>query len=240
MLNKRFVRILIVLGSASIGLSSTAGENVTSAAEQGDPEAQFRLGRAYQFGEEGGGGIAGIPADHDQAMTWIRKAADRGLPQAQYWLSQYWRGEHGQYAKEVLPDQAKALAWLRRAAEQGHPHSQFRLGEAFYDGDQGVIRDYAKAVTWYRKAAEQGHSLAQTSLSTCYWFGEGVSRDAVQAYAWQNLARSGRWPMLDLLDLMEEKMSPAQIEEAQAASRALVERVPVLEDFQQYGGFETP
>lgn len=236
------IRRLIVAGFITVVLSSAAAGDVTAAAEQGDPDAQFLLGRAYQFGEEDGGRLPGIPRDDDQALTWIRKAADQGLPQAQFWLGKYWRGDHGRFANAVVPDPGRALAWFRRAAEQGHPHSQYLLGEAYYDGDKGVIRDYSEAAAWFQKAAELGHSLAQRNLSTCYWFGEGVSRDKVRAYAWENLAATrSRYSVPSfpqtILDLMEDKMSPAQIEEAQAASRELVERVPVLEDFQQYGGF---
>ena len=242
-MKRRSIRRLMVSGFVAIALSSAAADDVTAAAEQGDPEAQFRLGRAYQFGEEDGGRVPGIPKDHDQAMAWIRKAADQGYPQAQFWLGQFWRGEHGWFAKKVLPDRGKALAWYRKAAEQGHPHSQFLLGAAYYDGDMGVLRDYAEAVVWYRKAAGQGHQLAQQSLSICYLFGEGVARDVVQAYAWKNLMlrggmEYGRQLAAESLDLMEERMTPAQIAEAQALSRELAERVPVLEGdltFQQYG-----
>ena len=106
--------------------------------------------------------------------------------------------------------------WFRRAAERGHLHSQYLLGQAYYDGDEGAIRDRAEAAAWFDKAAERGHFLAQHRLSGCYWFGEGVSRDVVQSYAWHNLSVRHSWgvALADLLVAKEEKMSSIQIEEA--------------------------
>lgn len=40
-------------------------------AEQGNPDAQFSLGRMYLFGR-------GVPKDVAQAVTWLSQAADQG------------------------------------------------------------------------------------------------------------------------------------------------------------------
>ncbi|MGA9442588.1 MAG: tetratricopeptide repeat protein, partial [Methyloceanibacter sp.] len=45
-------------------------------AEQGDPEAQFMLGRMYQEGR-------GVIQDHAEAVKWYRLSADKGQPFAQ-------------------------------------------------------------------------------------------------------------------------------------------------------------
>lgn len=45
-------------------------------AEQGDAEAQFRLGYAYLHGE-------GVERDVSIAVPWLRKAAEQGHPHAQ-------------------------------------------------------------------------------------------------------------------------------------------------------------
>ena len=39
-------------------------------------------------------------------------------------------------------------------------------------------------MSWYRKAAEQGVAAAQYNLGVCYYKGEGVSQDYVQAVSW--------------------------------------------------------
>jgi TPR repeat protein len=56
-------------------------DKIKSAAEQGDPEAEFVLGRADMRGE-------GVPQDYGKAAELFRKSADQGNPKAQQ--SQPW------------------------------------------------------------------------------------------------------------------------------------------------------
>jgi TPR repeat protein len=46
------------------------------AVEQGDADAQFALGRCYEFGK-------GVPADYEEATKWYRKAAKQGHADAE-------------------------------------------------------------------------------------------------------------------------------------------------------------
>lgn len=48
---------------------------MSTAAEQGDAQAQFNLGVCYIFG-------AGVVPNKQEAMKWLRKAAKQGHPQA--------------------------------------------------------------------------------------------------------------------------------------------------------------
>ena len=52
-------------------------KNLSSAAERGDPNAQFRMGLAYAAGR----GVAQNDAD---ALDWFRKAGEKGHARAQY------------------------------------------------------------------------------------------------------------------------------------------------------------
>jgi TPR repeat protein len=106
------------------------------AAEAGNVEAQFQLGRALHS-DIGNGRAA--PAD---AIRWLEPAAEQGHVEAQIRLS--WR------YREIDPD--KARLWLKRAAEGGQLLAQRDLAEAFLEGD-GVQQDFAKAAFWLRKAA---------------------------------------------------------------------------------------
>jgi TPR repeat protein len=56
----------------------------------------------------------GITKDDSEAMNWLRKAADRGAPDAQFNLG-------GMYVmgRGVAKNDAEAVAWFRKAAEQG-------------------------------------------------------------------------------------------------------------------------
>ncbi len=124
----------------------------------------------------------------------------------------------------VPQDYADAVKWYRKAAEQGMADAQYNLGLK-YDNGLGVPQDYAEALKWYRKAAEQGNASAQTNLGVMYGVGEGVPQDYVQAHVWYSLAAFSFPPGEDRdrvvknRDIIAEKMTPAQISEAQKLAR---------------------
>src|SRR5208282_4257326 len=72
-----------------------------SAAEQGIPEAQFRLGHCCLNG-------LGVPEDCAMAAIWWRKAARQELPEAQFNL-----GLCSALGKGVPQDAGEAAKWFR-------------------------------------------------------------------------------------------------------------------------------
>ncbi len=73
---------------------------------------------------------------------------------------------------------------------------------------------------WYRKAAEQGNADAQTTLGVMYANGEGVPEDFIQAHMWFNLAAAqGNELGRENRDIVAERMTPAQVAEAQRLAR---------------------
>ena len=79
---------------------------------------------------------------------------------------------------------------------------------------------YAEVVKWYRKAAEQGHYFAQAMMSLMYDLGKGVPQDYVAAHMWFSLsAAKGQKKGPKNRDLVAERMTPAQIAEAQKLAR---------------------
>ena len=119
-------------------------------------------------------------------------------------------------------DHATALRLFRSMAEQGFPSAQFQLG-FFYSMGWGVPQDYAEALKWFRSAADQGHISAQSNLGFMYRDGEGAQQDYVQAHMWFNLAAAGSGAPVFLYaayrDGVAQKMTPAQIAEAQKRAR---------------------
>ncbi|MCX6907230.1 MAG: tetratricopeptide repeat protein [Verrucomicrobia bacterium] len=104
-------------------------------------------------------------------------------------------------------------------AEKGDARAQFDLGVC-YDEGQGVPEDEVVAARWYRKAAEQNLDVAQFNLALCYASGEGVSKDCVKGCKWANLAAAQRNEKAKKFrDLLEEKMTPAQIAEGRRLAR---------------------
>ncbi len=116
-------------------------------------------------------------------------------------------------------DYATAIRIFRQLADQGHADAQFSLG-SMHDNGRGVPQDYKEAAKWYRKAADQGHADAQFFLGFMYANGWGVTQDYVQAHMWYNLgAAQGEKLFEKLRDSLAEKMTPAQVAEAQKLAR---------------------
>ncbi len=115
----------------------------------------------------------------------------------------------------VEKDQVEAAQWYRRAAEQNLAMAQYNLGVC-YDKGEGVAKDHVEAAQCYRKASEQNFANAQYNLGVCYDNGEGVAKDYVEAYKWRPLAaRQGFEDARKTMTMLENKMTPEQIAEAQ-------------------------
>ncbi len=95
--------------------------------------------------------------------------------------------------------------------------------------DEGVAAynrgDYATAIREWRPLAEQGNAKVQLILGLMYSEDQGVPRDYAQAHMWYNLAASTFPPgerrdkAVKNRDIVAEKMTPAQISEAQKLAR---------------------
>jgi len=157
--------------------------------------------------------------DYETAFKEFKAAAEQGNAEAQNRLGDMYAEGQG-----VPQDYGEAVKWYRRAAEQGDAKAQFFLGSMYVEG-QGVIQDYAEAVKWFRRAADQGDAGAQGSLGFMYLLGRGVPQDYQLAYMWFNLAAAGatdkdaRDMAAKNRDLVAEKLTPAQLAEAQKWAR---------------------
>lgn len=112
-------------------------------AEQGNPEAQFTLGKLHAQGQE-----------VKQARMWWLKAAAQGQADAQLALG--WLYEHGVAGPQ---DYGQAAAWYLKAAQQGNAIGQMSLG-LFYHQGLGVPQDDVEAYAWGNIAAAQGDAIA--------------------------------------------------------------------------------
>ena len=82
-----------------------AVELIRPYAEDGDPEAQFKLGRMYQEGQ-------GVQKDHGEAAKWYRRSAEAGQPFAQNNLGVMYK--HGRGVKQ---DNVQAYFWFSLASK---------------------------------------------------------------------------------------------------------------------------
>ncbi len=120
----------------------------------------------------------------------------------------YNRGDYEAALKKFLP-----------LANQGDAAAQHYLGVMYGEG-KGVAQDYAEAMKWYRLAADQGDADAQYNLGGMYFSGHGVARNYIQAYMWVTLAAAqGNENASKGLEILEKKMSPDQIAQAQRLAR---------------------
>lgn len=192
-----------------------------AAAEEGDAEAQFQLGRAYAEGR-------GVPADHFKATAQYRRAADQGHALAQYALGwSYFNGEG------VDESDVEGLRWIARAADQGNGLAQVSLAHIYQSGSRGLDEDQRLAFLWNHRAASQGYVAGAGSIANVYEFGEVLPKDYVLAYAWGSLqgtleARAGHAPDDDDLRELAKKMTKAQLAAAAKLVREWGGKVPPL------------
>lgn len=104
-------------------------------------------------------GNAGATAHEiQQALEWLKVAAQAGMAQAQYRLGKLL------YQGEFAPkDVQHAIEWLRKAAVQGDQYAQYALGQIFLSGKD--VHHYPKAASeWFQRAAAQGNQYAKQAL----------------------------------------------------------------------------
>ena len=81
---------------------------IKDSAEQGDADAQVKLGVFYDNGR-------GVPEDDTEAVKWYRKAAEQGLAEAQYGLGRAYGTGDGVPQDFVYP-----YKWFNLAAAKGN------------------------------------------------------------------------------------------------------------------------
>ena len=133
-----------------------------------------------------------------------------------------WAGYDEGVAAYKEADYATALREFRLLAEKGVVVAYTNLGYMYALGE-GVAPDMAEAARWFHKAAEAGSVAAQLTLGVLHFNGEGVSRNYPLAYAWFSVAATqGRDDALQYMDIVLEKMSPEEREEAHRYAKDLV------------------
>ncbi len=152
--------------------------------------------------------------DYATALEKWRPLAERGDARAQAIL-----GVMSANGQGVPHDSAEAVKWYKLAADQGDASAQYNLGMMYQNG-RGVPQDGAEALKGYKLAADQDYADAQFTLGLMYVNGRGVPQDYVTAHMWFNIAAAnGAEKAEELRDLLAERMSPANISDAQARAR---------------------
>jgi len=170
--------------------SAGVQEKCRRLADQGDLAAQTYVGLMYREGQ-------GVARDDEEAIQWLKKAAEQGLAEAQTLLGIVYDDIEGW---GVTRDEKAALKWFKTAAEQGYAPAQFILGEMYLSGriavqdkEEAWNEGMKEAARWFRKSAEQGLPEAQTLLGILYVdAAKGIGSVAAQDEA-QALKESVKW-----------------------------------------------
>ena len=142
---------------------------LTTAATQGDAQAQVELGRLYLQG------LPGLPRDLQRARTWLLRAESVQHPEAALYL-----GILDQSGQPGAEGPESAARWFGVAAQRGSSEAMFRLANAHRAG-AGVKRDEARALALYEQAGQSEHAGALQTLAMAHLHGElGLTPDAAE------------------------------------------------------------
>ena len=169
--NFRYLKRVICDESRSLEDRDGAVEELRGMAENGDPHAQYLLGKLYRDGPL-------LIPDTKKALYWFTRAAEQELPIAQYALGKLYLSND----IEVC-DPKRGIEWLERAAKNGSDYAAYRLGKEYLRG-RAVEKDASKAVEWFTQAAEGGNPYAQYMLGKLYLEGKEVPKDEDAAIYW--------------------------------------------------------
>ncbi|WP_008296172.1 tetratricopeptide repeat protein [Congregibacter litoralis] len=125
-------------------------DRLNSNAENGDVDAQYRLGMALLREFD----ISTDPATQSEAIAMLRKAADGDHSQAQSLMGDlYFQG------RGVVQDFVQAFDWYSKAANQGHAEAMYGLGKMSRSG-WGRPVSLVDAYVWLNLASARGESRA--------------------------------------------------------------------------------
>ena len=169
-----------------------------SAAADGNPVARYQLGmRSLENG------------DLQTAAILLRRAAEQGVPAAQYRYGKLLETGEG-----VTQDLEEARRWTERAANAGHRRAMHNLGVMYYYGT-GVAANSETAARWFQEAALLGLRDAQFNLALLYETGDGVPQSLPDAYAWFTIAASDTDPTAgERAAALESRIEPEALDAA--------------------------
>lgn len=124
------------------------------AAADGNPEAQFRVGKKLLLEAALDGQKA------PEALDWLQKSAENGHTGAMIQLGRMYRTGVG-----ALQNYDIAAEWILRAAHAQDPEGMLELGRFYRDG-VGVDKDPISAYVWMNRAAASHHLEAARERET--------------------------------------------------------------------------
>jgi len=211
------------------GRSEQAVTAFEYAAEQGMPDAIWKLGRMYADGD-------GVDQNKLRAFEYFKNLTKSyaddppGTRQARFVASAF--VSLGHFYLEGIPDTyVKADASVARemfhyaASYYADPEAQYQLGLLYLNGT-GAGKDPKQAARWFKNAADKGFRKAQAMLGTMLFKGQGVARQVPLGLAWLTVAKEGaRADEAWISDIYKNAKAQATLDERALAGRFLEEIV---------------
>ncbi|MFM0737398.1 tetratricopeptide repeat protein [Paraburkholderia xenovorans] len=139
---------LLLRGAPGIELDYAQSRRWLTASAERDPQAAHDLSTLYRNGY-------GVARDPRVAIHWLERAAQAGVPLAQFQLANEYR-----FGTTLPHDDALALQWLTRAANAELPEANLALAIAYRNGELGIARDEAQ---YWAYVKESEHDLKHVS-----------------------------------------------------------------------------
>jgi len=160
------------------------------AAEQGQPAAQWKLGRMYADGD-------GVPQDQIRAFNYFSEIANThpdenpGTAQARFVANAFVSLGHyylsGIPNSKIKPNAARARELYTYAATYfGDADAQYELGRLYLDSSPN---DPHEAARWFQLAANKGQCRAEAALGDILFQGQHVPRQAARGLMWLTLSK---------------------------------------------------
>ncbi len=130
-----------IQGSDALGALKDNVDAIRKHAETGDPRAQLLYARTLEVLPHGAGS--------DKSIRWFLKAAQAGVPGAQFKVAQALRGGYA-----VQKDEAKGLIWLNKSADAGNADAQVVLANYLLRDAKGDAAHTRAAALLDRASAE--------------------------------------------------------------------------------------
>ena len=140
-------------------------------------EMIFAAARMYEEGVD-------VPTNRSAALTWYRKAADKGSAAAQVKVASLLIDQTASSS-----DYTEARQRCETAAKWKYSPGDVCLG-VMYQRGLGVKQDPSEAVKWFSSGAEHGNTAAMLHLATAYLEGNGVQPNRTTACMWKLIAFS--------------------------------------------------
>ena len=170
--------LAMLVGGAMVLHGKPAGnDTLRMKAAAGDAESAFYLGNEYFYGEN-------RPANYTLAVYWYKKAADKGIPEAQYNYASCLEAGRG-----TDRNLAEAFVWYKKSSDQNFQPAVFRMAQFHLTGvpDKSgrliLQPDVKSGLALLEKLAKQQYEPAEIECAAMRMGKHASEEDRKKAFA---------------------------------------------------------